>query len=214
MDASRRNIRSSPACPAAGRGEAPRSAEAGTEASAAARAAEGPASTARLMEEVCERENLKEALQRVKRNKGAPGVDGMTVEELPGYLKEHWPTIRDQLLRGVYQPRPVKRVSIPKPGGGMRRLGIPTVLDRFLQQAVLQVLQRRWDGTFSAHSYGFRPGRSAHQAVAQAQRYVAQGYRWVVDLDLEQFFDRVNHDLLMGQVAIVSPPLTVGFPDG
>jgi RNA-directed DNA polymerase len=153
------------------------------------------------MEEVIERANLKAALQRVKANKGSPGIDGMTVEQLPGYLTEHWPALRAQLLQGTYQPQPVKRVEIEKPGGGTRKLGIPTVLDRFLQQAVLQVLQGDWDRTFSPHSYGFRPHRSAQQAVAQAQQYVAEGAGWVVDLDLEKFFDRVNHDQLMGQVA-------------
>ena len=153
------------------------------------------------MEAVCERENCKQALRRVKSNKGSPGIDGMTVEELPEHLKEHWPAIREQLLSGTYKPQPVRRVEIPKPDGGVRKLGIPTVLDRFIQQAVMQVLQRSWDGTFSAHSYGFRPGRSAHQAVEQAQQYQAEGYRWVVDLDLEKFFDRVNHDILMGLVA-------------
>ena len=165
-------------------------------------ATESPAGKNRLMEEVCERENLKEALRRVKVNKGSPGVDGMTVDALADYLKQHWPAIREQLLNGTYEPKPVRRVEIPKPdGGGMRKLGIPSVLDRFIQQAVLQVLQRQWDRTFSDHSYGFRPGRSAHQAVAQAQQYVAEGYSWVVDFDLEKFFDRVNHDKLMGQVA-------------
>jgi RNA-directed DNA polymerase len=162
---------------------------------------ESPASTNQLMEEVCERENLKEALQQVKANKGSGGIDGMTVDQLSDYLKQHWPAIREQLLNGTYEPKPVRRVEIPKPDGGVRKLGIPTVLDRFIQQAVMQVLQRRWDRTFSDHSYGFRPGRSAHQAVAQAQQYIAEGYGWVVDLDLEKFFDRVNHDKLMGQVA-------------
>ena len=162
---------------------------------------ESPASTNRWMEEVCERENLKEALRRVKANKGSAGVDGMTVGGITDYLKQHWPAIREQLLNGTYEPKPVRRVEIPKPDGGVRKLGIPTVLDRFIQQAVMQVLQRRWDRTFSDHSYGFRPGRSAHQAVAQAQQYIAEGYGWVVDFDLEKFFDRVNHDKLMGQVA-------------
>ena len=153
------------------------------------------------MEEVCQRENLLEALRRVRTNRGSPGVDGMTTDELPAYLREHWPGIRERLLTGTYQPQPVKRVEIPKPDGGVRKLGIPTVLDRFIQQAVLHVLQGRWDRTFSEHSFGFRPGRSAHQAVAQAQKYIAEGNRWVVDIDLEKFFDRVNHDLLMGRVA-------------
>jgi RNA-directed DNA polymerase len=166
------------------------------------RSAESPAIGEPLMEEVCERENCKQALARVKANKGSPGVDGMTVHELPGYLKQHWPAIREQLLSGTYKPQPVKRVEIPKPdGGGVRKLGIPSVLDRFIQQAVLQVLQGRWDRTFSEHSYGFRPGRSAHQAVEQAQKYIAEGHRWCVDLDLEKFFDRVSHDKLMAKIA-------------
>jgi RNA-directed DNA polymerase len=137
----------------------------------------------------------------VKSNRGSPGIDGMTVEALPGYLQEHWPAIREQLLAGTYKPQPVKRVEIPKPDGGVRQLGIPTVLDRMVQQAVMQVLQCRWDAEFSEHSHGFRPGRSAHQAVAKAQKYIAEGRRWVVDLDLEKFFDRVNHDKLMAAVA-------------
>jgi len=128
-------------------------------------------------------------------------VDGRTVQQLPGFLKQHWPVIREQLLNGTYEPQPVKRVEIPKPDGGKRKLGIPTVLDRFIQQAVMQVLQDRWDGTFSDHSYGFRPGRSAHQAVEQAQQYIAEGCRWVVDLDLEKFFDQVSHDKLMARIA-------------
>jgi RNA-directed DNA polymerase len=163
---------------------------------------ERPANTYRIMEEVCERANLKEALRQVRSNKGSAGIDGMTVGELSAYLKQHWPAIREQLLNGTYEPKPVRRVEIPKPdGGGVRKLGIPTVLDRFIQQAVMQVLQRRWDPTFSQHSYGFRPRRSAHQAVAQAQQYIAAGHSWVIDLDLEKFFDRVNHDKLMGQIA-------------
>jgi RNA-directed DNA polymerase len=153
------------------------------------------------MEEVCQRDNLMTALKRVQANAGSSGVDGMTVKRLPSYLKKHWPRIREQLLAGTYQPQPVKRVEIPKPDGGVRQLGIPTVVDRFIQQAVLQVLQARWDAMFSEHSYGFRPGRSAHQAVAQAQASIAAGCRWVVDIDLEKFFDRVNHDILMGRVA-------------
>jgi len=154
------------------------------------------------MEEVCERENLVEALRRVQANKGAPGVDGMTVDVLSAHLRTHWPTIREQLLSGTYEPQPVRRVEIPKPdGGGMRKLGIPTALDRFIQQAVLQVVQGYWDRTFSEHSYGFRPGRSAQQAVAAAQSFIAEGFRWTVDIDLEKFFDRVNHDILVGRIA-------------
>jgi RNA-directed DNA polymerase len=183
------------------RGEAQTAVREGTESPGAKRKTESSAISEQLMEEVIERENLKQALRRVKANKGSPGVDGMTVEELTGYLKEHWPAIREHLLSGTYKPQPVKRVEIAKPGGGIRKLGIPTVLDRFIQQAVMQVLQRRWDPTFSEHSYGFRPKRSAHQAVAQAQHYLAAGYRWVVDIDLEKFFDRVNHDKLMGELA-------------
>lgn len=186
---------------AAGRGEAPKASGKGTEAVKAGYGTESPASPECLMEEVCQRDNLVKALRRVKTNKGSPGIDGMRVEELADYLKEHWPRIREQLLQGRYQPQPVKRVKIPKPGSGERLLGIPTVLDRFIQQAVMQVLQRDWDRTFSEHSYGFRPGRSAHQAVAQAQSYIAQGYGYVVDIDLEKFFDRVNHDILMGLAA-------------
>jgi RNA-directed DNA polymerase len=189
------------AFPAGQKGEAPTPAREGTEPPTAARASERPANTDQLMEEVVERANLTAALRRVKANKGSPGVDGMTVQQLPGYLTEHWPALRDQVLQGTYRPQPVKRVEIAKPGGGVRKLGVPTVLDRFLQQAVLQVLQPRWDRTFSPHSYGFRPHRSAHQAVAQAQQYIADGDGWVVDLDLEKFFDRVNQDQLMGQVA-------------
>ena len=183
------------------RSEAPRDSVAGTETLRAKREAESRANSKALMEAVCERKNCRQALARVKSNKGSAGIDGMTVEQLPAYLKQHWPIIREQLLSGTYKPQPVKRVEIPKPDGGMRKLGIPTVLDRFIQQAVMQVLQRRWDHIFSAHSYGFRPGRSAHQAVAKAQQYIADGYGWVVDLDLEKFFDRVNHDKLMAKLA-------------
>jgi RNA-directed DNA polymerase len=137
----------------------------------------------------------------VRRNKGAPGIDGMRVDDLAAHLKEHWPTIREQLLEGTYEPQPVRRVEIPKATGGTRPLGIPTVLDRFIQQAVMQVLQADWDPTFSEASFGFRPGRSAHQAVARAQELIASGHGTVVDIDLEKFFDRVNHDILMGLVA-------------
>jgi RNA-directed DNA polymerase len=183
------------------RSEAPRDSAEGTEALMAKRVAESMADSEQLMEAVCERKNCRQALARVKSNKGSAGIDGMTVEQLPAYLKQHWPTIREQLLSGTYKPQPVKRVEIPKPDGGIRQLGIPTVLDRFIQQAVMQVLQRNWDQSFSEHSYGFRPGRSAHQAVAKAQQYIADGYGWVVDLDLEKFFDRVNHDKLMAKLA-------------
>lgn len=172
------------------------------EATAAAHGAERSGrDTLQVMERVVARENLWRALKRVQRNQGSPGVDGRTVDELPAYLKQHWPALREQLLTGRYQPSAVKRVEIPKPGGGVRRLGIPTVLDRFIQQAVLQVLQPMIDPTFSDASYGFRPGRRAQDAVCQAQRYVQSGRRWVVDVDLEQFFDRVHHDILMGLVA-------------
>ena len=128
-------------------------------------------------------------------------MDGMTIDDAKGYLREHWPIVRSQLIEGTYRPQPVKRVNLPKPDGGVRKLGVPCVVDRLIQQALLQVLQPRWDPTFSEHSYGFRPGRSAHQAVAQAQRYVAEGYSFVVDIDLEKFFDRVQHDRLMARVA-------------
>jgi RNA-directed DNA polymerase len=173
----------------------------GTEPHVAARTLESPAEDERLMEEVCDRKNLEIAWRRVRENKGSPGVDGLTVEATMHYLREHWPTIRVQLLSGTYRPQPVKRVEIPKPDGGVRKLGVPCVVDRLIQQALLQVLQKRWDPTFSEHSYGFRPGRSAHQAVAQAQQYVAQGYDHVVDIDLEKFFDRLNHDIWMARVA-------------
>ncbi|HEE0108400.1 TPA: group II intron reverse transcriptase/maturase [Citrobacter gillenii] len=162
---------------------------------------ESPSSTAWLIEAICEPVNLRQALKRVKANKGAAGADGMSVSELPGYLKHNWPELKAQLLSGSYRPSPVRRVSIPKPGGGERLLGIPTVVDRFIQQAMMQVLQAQWDASFSDSSYGFRPGRSAHQAVKQAQDSISSGYHWVVDLDLEKFFDRVNHDVLMSRIA-------------
>jgi RNA-directed DNA polymerase len=155
-----------------------------------------------VMQEVVRRENLKQALKRVCANKGAAGVDGMKVEALKPHLKEHWPELREELLTGTYIPQPVLRVEIPKEDGkGMRALGIPTVLDRFIQQAILQVLTPIFDAHFSEHSYGFRPGRNCHQAVKEAREYVAAGYRYVVEMDLEKFFDRVNHDVLMGRVA-------------
>src|SRR5580692_2521668 len=174
-------------------GEAREAGREATELSGATNGTENPASTNRLMEEVCERENLKAALRQVRANKGSPGVDGMTVVGIKDYLKQHWPAIREQLLNGTYEPRPVRRVEIPKPDGGVRNLGIPTVLDRFIQQAVMPVLQRQWDPTFSESSYGFRPGRSAQQAVAQAQKYIAEGYGWCVDLDLEKFLDTASY---------------------
>jgi RNA-directed DNA polymerase len=182
-------------------GEARSAAAQEPEARAATACLERPAVAGPWMEAVVERENLKKALAQVKRNKGAAGVDGMTVGDLPAYLKEHWLTIRAQLLDGTYKPQPVRRVEIPKASGGLRPLGIPTVLDRFIQQAVMQVLQADWDGTFSEASFGFRPRHSAHQAVERAQAYIASGHTVVVDIDLEKFFDRVNHDILMGLVA-------------
>lgn len=182
-------------------GEACPNAVEGSESRTTTRATGGPASANPLMEEVCESDNVTQALQRVCANKGSAGIDGMTVDQLPGYLVAHWPALRARLLGGTYRPQPVRRVEIPKPDGGRRRLGIPTALDRVIQQALLQVLQPAWDATFSEHSYGFRPHRSAHQAVAQAQHYIAEGSGWVVDIDLEKFFDRVNHDMLMGRVA-------------
>jgi RNA-directed DNA polymerase len=183
------------------RGEAPRAVVQETEARAAEACLERPAAAGPSMESVVERENLKQALAQVKRNKGAAGIDAMSVDALPTYLKQHWPTIRAQLLDGTYKPQPVRRVEIPKASGGTRPLGIPTVLDRFIQQAVMQVLQADWDPTFSETSFGFRPKHSAHQAVERAQAYIASGNAVVVDIDLEKFFDRVNHDILMGLVA-------------
>jgi RNA-directed DNA polymerase len=183
----------------ANRGEAQESRGRATESLLARHEGESPADIERMMEEICEWGNLKEAIGQVKTNKGSAGIDGKSVDELPDYRE--LVVLRERLLEGTYEPQPVKRVEIPKPDGGVRKLGIPTVLDRFVQQAVMQVLQKRWDRTFSDSSYGFRPGRSAHQAVAQAQQHIVAGYSWVVDLDLEKFFDRVNHDKLMGQIA-------------
>jgi RNA-directed DNA polymerase len=162
---------------------------------------EHPANTAFLMEAICDPNNIEAALESVVSNKGAPGVDGITVKQLPGILKARWPEIEQQLLQGRYQPQPVRRVEIPKPSGGTRSLGIPTTIDRLIQQAVLQQLQPLWDPTFSEHSYGFRPNRSAHQAVMQAQAYIIEGYQFVVDIDLAKFFDRVCHDRLMAAVS-------------
>src|SRR5229473_353347 len=171
-----------------GRGEAPRRVAQGVEAVMASAEPESPASTEHLMEAICAPDNIEAALDAVVRNKGAPGIDGITVKQLPAVLKARWREIEDQLLQGRYQPQPVRRVKIPKPAGETRNLGIPTVIDRVIQQAVLQRLQPQWDPTFSEHSYGFRPGRSAHQAVAQAQACVVEGYRFVVDIDLAKFF--------------------------
>jgi RNA-directed DNA polymerase len=196
------------AFPVERRSEAPKADGKGTETLVAKRQTESLAGTERLMEEVCELDNCKQALQRVKANKGSPGIDGMTVEELPEYLKQHGLTIGEQLRNGTYQPQPVRRVEIEKPdGGGMRKLGIPTVLDRFVQQAVLQVLQKRWDPTFSEHSHGFRPGRSAKQAVHEAQQYIAEGYRCVVDLDLEKFLDPSTQCPLIHEISLADRPL-------
>jgi group II intron reverse transcriptase/maturase len=183
------------------RGE-PSNVDGGGEASAARHENERSGNDeARLMERVVERGNVIMALKRVQKNKGSPGIDGMTVEALREYLRETWPALCEQLLAGTYRPRPVKRQLIPKSAGGMRELGIPTALDRFIQQALLQVLQPRFDPSFSPHNHGFRPGRRAHDAVCEAQKYIQQGRSWVVDVDLEKFFDRVNHDVLMGKLA-------------
>ena len=187
--------------PMPARGESLRRDAQEVEAIVAMAESESPASTAHFMEAICDPDNIKAALDAVERNKGAPGIDGITVKQLPDILKARWPEIEDQLLQGRYQPQPVRRVRIPKPSGGTRNLGIPTVIDRVIQQAILLRLQPLWDPTFSEHSYGFRPGRSAHQAVAQAQAYIIEGYRRVVDIDLAKFFDRVNHDRLMAAVA-------------
>lgn len=189
------------ALPTATESEAPRAVGQGTSSDIATSPPENPSLPKRLLEEICERSNLLQALRRVVSNQGSPGVDGMEVSELPEYLKHHWTTIKAQLFQGKYQASPIRRVLIPKPGGGQRQLGIPTVLDRFIQQATLQVLQKYWDDSFSGYSYGFRPNRSAHQAVQQAQQYVASGNKMVVDIDLEKFFDRVHHDKLMSELA-------------
>jgi group II intron reverse transcriptase/maturase len=185
--------------PMNGRGEASSEQRSGEAFSATS--GTGRSGSDHLMEMVVEPGNLRAALKRVKANKGSPGIDGMTVEALPAYLRENWDRLRAQLLDGSYQPQPVRQQEIPKAGGGVRKLGIPTVVDRFLQQAILQVLGPRFDPTFSEHSYGFRPGRSAHDAVCAAQKYIQDGRSWVVDVDLAQFFDRVNHDVLMGKLA-------------
>jgi len=201
MDDRRQKIQLKLAFGEGNRSEAPKTSVEGTESFMAKRRVESPTLNEQLMEEVCEQDNCKRALKRVQANKGSAGIDDMSVEQLPAYLKRHWPGIRIQLLTATYKPQPVKRVEIPKPDGGVRKLGIPTVMDRFVQQAVRQVLQRIWEPEFSDHSYGFRPSRSAHQAVSKAQQYIAEGYGTVVDIDLEKFFDRVNHDRLMARLA-------------
>jgi RNA-directed DNA polymerase len=183
------------------KGEARKPDGKGTESSLARYESESLAESERLMEAICEPKNLKQALRRVKRNDGSPGIDGMKVEELAPWLIANWVRVREDLLAGRYRPQPVKRVEIDKPDGGKRKLGIPTVIDRFVQQAVLQILQKIWDPTFSESSHGFREQRSAHQAIAAAQRYLLAGHRWVVDIDLEKFFDRVHHDRLMARLA-------------
>lgn len=173
----------------------------GTETPTAGGKPESKAEEERLMEVILRAENVFRALERVEANEGAAGVDGMPVEALRAYVEKQWSKLEEELLSGEYKPQPVRRVEIPKAGGGKRKLGIPTVVDRLIQQAILQVLQPEWDQTFSEYSYGFRPGRTAHQAIAKAQSYIAEGYDVVVDIDLEKFFDRVNHDVLMSRVA-------------
>ncbi len=183
------------------RGRNPQCPDAGA-SSLTARRENSRRKTQQLMESVVERENMLKALRQVEANKGSAGVDGVSVEALRATLREHWPRIKEELLDGRYQPQPVRKVEIPKPGGkGMRQLGIPTVMDRLIQQALNQVMQPIFDPDFSDSSYGFRPGRSAHQAVFKARGYAADGRRWVVDMDLEKFFDRVNHDILMARIA-------------
>ena len=225
MQAKRQNIQLELALEPAVKGEARSPGPRGTEACVARAGPERPAvGRGPSMEEVVEPGNLRKALARVRRNKGAPGLDGMMVGELGAWLKEHWPETNSRLLDGTYEPQPVRRVEIPKASCGVRPLGVPTVLDRFIQQAVMQVLQGNWDGSFSNVSYGFRPGRSAHQAVERAQEYIGAGCGIVVDLDLEESFDRVNHDILMGLVAkrvadkrllrLIRGFLTAGVLDG
>ena len=184
-----------------GRSESPRACDEGFVLSVADSSTESPTSSDRLMESICDPENLDIAMAKVIANGGAPGVDGMRVTQLGKYFERHRDQIIGDLFAGTYRPQPVKRVEIPKPDGGVRKLGIPTAVDRVIQQAILLVLSPQWDATFSEYSFGFRPGRSAHNAVAQAQQYLEAGYTWVVDMDLEKFFDRVNHDVLMSRVA-------------
>lgn len=199
MDAEGQQNRKDPASSRLKRGEAP--GQLAGEFDAPKALTEPDPKTTQLMEQVVQKANLRKALKRVRANKGSPGVDGMTVDELGPHLREHWKGLKKKLLDGSYEPHLVKRVEIPKPSGGVRTLGVPTVLDRFIQQAILQVLTPLFDPSFSKHSYGFRPGKSAHQAVKAARAYIQEGYGWVVDMDLEKFFDRVNHDVLMGRLA-------------
>jgi RNA-directed DNA polymerase len=172
-----------------------------SEAFIAERLAESPTGEVRLMESICERQNMNRALKRVRENKGAPGIDGMTVDELPGYLIRHWPKIKAQLLTGDYQPIPVRRAELRKPDGGVRLLGIPSVLDRLIQQATAQVFEVLWDRTFSESSHGFRPGRSQRGAIEQARGYIKEGHGWAVHLDLEKFFDTSSHYTPFNEVA-------------
>ena len=188
-----------PECNAGGRGEALSEAER-DEARLARHETEG-LGRGNLLTQALARENLVKAWKRVKANRGSAGADGLTVQETGSYLKANWPRIKEQLQSGSYRPQPVRRVQIPKSGGGLRELGIPAGTDRLIQQALLQVMQARIDPTFSEHSYGFRPGRRAHDAVLQAQRHVQEGWQVVVDVDLEKFFDRVNHDVLMDRLS-------------
>ncbi|MGH7254686.1 MAG: group II intron reverse transcriptase/maturase [Nitrospirales bacterium] len=199
LGGARRQMSRPLALPLEARGEAPQGQRSG-DARTATRG-HGGSGTDRLMERVGERGNVTAALKRVRQNQGSPGADGMPVHERPTYRAEHGEVLRAQLRAGTSPPKPGREVAIPKSGGGMRELGIPCALDRFLQQAILQVLQPRFDPTFSEHSYGFRPGRRAHDAVSAAQRYIQDGRRWVVEVDLAKFFDRVNHDMLMGKLA-------------
>lgn len=203
MSGERQKIQLTLAFPEEERGETSRDSGEGTEPLVARTKPCDPVRWNSLMEEVLDQKNLNRAYHRIRSNRGArtPGVDGMTVKQLKGYVQKHWPKIEAQLRAGTYRPLPVKRVEIPKPGGGKRKLGIPSALDRLIQQAVLQVLQPLFDPTFSERSYGFRPGRSAQQAVAQAQEYQQEGFRWEVNIDLEKFFDRVHHDRLMARLA-------------
>jgi len=200
MDGEQQNNRNFPTSNGSAQGEALQEPTGGSEPPVAENENDDH-KTDRMMEEILERENLKAALKAVLKNKGAPGIDGMTVESLTGYLKENWTRIRSQLLEGKYAPQPVRRVEIPKAGGGVRKLGVPTVLDRWLQQAMQQIFQKHWDSKFSESSFGFRPKRSAHQAVERARSYIREGYSHVADFDLEKFFDKVNHDVLMSRVA-------------